>query len=765
MSIKTFVFQLILICHFLMSQAQINNREQQFTAFKDSINTELVAHPTKDKQRIKLLAEALHNPHQFYLRQRKELEPYCIELQVLAKQLNDFDALAFSYEWLGRRYKSGREYDKALLYLDSALAICPNVPNVTKPTRMASALNAKALILKIQERYAEALDANFQQLAVQKGEYYITGVKSEIGEIYLIFKNYDKAIEYLTDKSLPTQHNLIEQFARNTNLAKAYLGNNQLNLALKVLNAQLPFVDSINYISLSDYYYVFALANMADNKFNPAIQQLETALLMQAEYRHEEFEIGLLLKLSQCNLEIKQLKQASFYLDSARQVMKNVNKLAYEADALQLESQLYEKQGNFIEAYKSLTQSISLKEQLINEETARYNTNLSAIFQTDRIKQQAKEAELKLYKKQDSLTLLQAISKNEIERKQYLITNQEKDLSIKSKQLIINNQELEANKQRINLLQKDKELQHLEFLRSQAILQAQKLEGDNKQKALDYLTQDQVLKTTKLKSLTQENDLNKLKQRQTLLISSIIAGAMLLSGLFLFSLYRNKQAKMKIDILQKEQLFKESMAEASMRTLRSQMNPHFIFNSLNSINSVVIEGNVPLASDYLTKFSKLIRFILDNSTQNLITLAKEIETLKLYLLMESIRFSNKFDYDFTIDQQLNTEEVLIAPTTLQPFVENAILHGIMHLTTKGYLVINLKNKTKNCIEIIIDDNGVGRSKARELKSRTNINKSHGYQITKERIMHINPNNSIKILDKVDENLKSIGTTVIILWHY
>jgi hypothetical protein len=765
MLLKTCVFQIILICLYSISHAQINNREQQFIAFKDSINTELLAHPANDKLRIKLLSEALHNPHQFYLRQRKELEPYCTELQVLAKQSNDFNALAFSYEWLGRRYKSGREYDKALLYLDSALAICPNVPFVAKPTRMASALNAKALILKTQERYAEALDVNFQQLAVQKGDDYIIDIKTEIGEIYLIFKNYDKAIEYLSDKSLPAQHNLYKQFARNTSLAKAYVGNNQSNLALKVLNTQLPFIDSINYITLSNYYYVFALANIAEKKFKQAIQQLETALGMQAEYRHEEFETGLLLKLSQSNLELNQLKEASFYLDSARQVMKIIDKLVYEVDALQIESQVQEKKGNFIEAFKSLTQSLAIKEKVINEEIARYNTNLSAIFQTDRIKQQAKEAELMLWKKQDSLTLLQAISKNEIERKQYLIVSQEKDLSLKSKQLIISNQELEANRQRINLLQKDKELQHLETLRSQAILQAQKLEGDNKQKALDYLTQDQVLKSTKLKSLTQENDLNKLKQRQTLLISSIIASAMLLAGFFIFSLYRTKQTKMKLDILQKEKLFKESMAEVSMRALRSQMNPHFIFNSLNSINSVVVGGNVPLASDYLTKFSKLIRLILDNSTHSLIPLSKEIEALKLYLLMENIRFNNKFDYEIIIDDQLNLDDVLIAPTTLQPFVENAILHGVMHLTKKGNLLIKVNDKLKNCIEVIIDDNGVGRSKANELKSRTNINKSHGYQITRERIMQINPNNNIKILDKIDENMKSAGTTVIILWHY
>jgi tetratricopeptide (TPR) repeat protein len=765
MWLKSLIIHIVLLCCSLTSLAQINNREVQFAKYKDSLNTELALHPANDNQRIRLLKAAVHNPYLFYLRQRIELEPLCLELQALAKQLHDYEAIALSYEYIARRYKSAREYDIALAYLDTALAFCPYVPATAQATRKASALYAKALILRIQEKYAEALDANFQLLAIQPDPAYIPSIKQEIGDIYILFKNYDKAIEYLEDAQAITPNNFLTFFSGHTSLAQAYVGNNQIDEALKVLNSQLPFVDSINYITLSSYYYVFATANAAENNFSQAINQLETALSMQADYRHEEFEINLLLKLSEYNLALNQMKQASYYLDSAKQVVIEVGKIEFEAQALLIESRIYEKQGNFIEAYKSLTKSLALKDKVFNEETAQYNTNLSAIFQTERIKQQAREAELVLYKRQDSLTLLQAISRNDIARKQYLIASQEKDLSLKNKQLTINNQELNANRQSIDLLQKDKELQHLEYLRSQAILQAQKLEGDNKQKALEYLSKDQVLKTTKLKALTQENDLNKLRRRQTLLISSIVASALLLGGVFLFGLYRNKQTKMKLDILQKEQAFKEGMAEASMRALRSQMNPHFIFNSLNSINSVVVEGNVPLASDYLTKFSKLIRLILDNSTQSLIPLAKEVEALKLYLLMESIRFKNKFTYNVAVSEALDEDSITIAPTTLQPFVENAILHGIMHLSTPGIIDIKIQALQKNCLQITIDDNGVGRTKAAELKSRTNINKSHGYQITADRIKQINSNNSITVYDKADDQLQAAGTTVIIKWFY
>jgi LytS/YehU family sensor histidine kinase len=179
----------------------------------------------------------------------------------------------------------------------------------------------------------------------------------------------------------------------------------------------------------------------------------------------------------------------------------------------------------------------------------------------------------------------------------------------------------------------------------------------------------------------------------------------------------------------------------------------------------VIEGNIPQASDYLTKFSRLIRLILENSKANLIPLSKEIEALKLYLLMEGIRFKDKFTYTFHIDDSLDTEQINIPPTTLQPFVENAIVHGLMHLDAKGLIRIDIKNASEHFLEIMIDDNGVGRTKAAELKSRTNFNKSHGYEITKERITQLHPENSIKILDKVNTELKPIGTTIILRLHY
>jgi len=207
---------------------------------------------------------------------------------------------------------------------------------------------------------------------------------------------------------------------------------------------------------------------------------------------------------------------------------------------------------------------------------------------------------------------------------------------------------------------------------------------------------------------------------------------------------------------------RQEMTEVQLSALRSQMNPHFIFNSLNSINNYIIKNDIHTASDYLTKFSRLIRLILDNSKNNEITLAKELETLRLYLLIESVRFSNKFNYQFKIGDNVNTEQILIPPTTIQPFVENAIWHGIMHLSKPGELIISVVIHNENMLLITIEDNGVGRAKSAELDKKPDVQKSHGVNITKSRIMQMDPKNSIQIDDKFDKEGQPEGTKVSIL---
>ena len=204
------------------------------------------------------------------------------------------------------------------------------------------------------------------------------------------------------------------------------------------------------------------------------------------------------------------------------------------------------------------------------------------------------------------------------------------------------------------------------------------------------------------------------------------------------------------------------MLELEMKALRSQMNPHFIFNSLNSIQKYIWANKQEDASEYLTKFSTLMRMILNNSMHKLVTLEDEMLSLNLYLELEHRRCSNKFDYTITIDKTIIQNEILIAPMLLQPYIENAIWHGLLQKEDRGKLTILINKIDDNTLQAIIEDDGVGRKKAMEIKSRKQNNTtSYGMAITEQRLAIADVDGRIGkiIIDDLYNANDAIGTKV------
>jgi LytS/YehU family sensor histidine kinase len=199
------------------------------------------------------------------------------------------------------------------------------------------------------------------------------------------------------------------------------------------------------------------------------------------------------------------------------------------------------------------------------------------------------------------------------------------------------------------------------------------------------------------------------------------------------------------------------------------MNPHFIFNCLSSINRFILKNETEAASNYLTKFSRLIRMALTNSKESFISLEDELEMLSLYLDMEKLRFKDSFDYRIIFVNAIDTGNVFLPPLLLQPFAENAIWHGLMHKEGQGNLEFELRIDDR-IFTCTITDNGVGRNKAAEFKSKSaQKQKSLGLQITKERLAllgeeHIEET-SFHIDDLFDNEGMPSGTRVILKMHY
>ena len=210
----------------------------------------------------------------------------------------------------------------------------------------------------------------------------------------------------------------------------------------------------------------------------------------------------------------------------------------------------------------------------------------------------------------------------------------------------------------------------------------------------------------------------------------------------------------------------QKMAEVEMQALRAQMNPHFIFNCLNSINRYIVKSDQATASLYLTRFAKLIRLILDNSNNKTVSLSNEIEALRLYIEMEMIRFEKQFTYSIEVDADVQPDHISVPPLIIQPFVENAIWHGLLHKETAGHLYISFSRKIPGILECTIEDDGVGREKAKALRSRsTSTKRSLGMKLTEDRLSLLNRQTlidaTVEILDLKDRTGESAGTKVIL----
>lgn len=208
--------------------------------------------------------------------------------------------------------------------------------------------------------------------------------------------------------------------------------------------------------------------------------------------------------------------------------------------------------------------------------------------------------------------------------------------------------------------------------------------------------------------------------------------------------------------------------ELEMQALRAQMNPHFIFNCLSSINHFILKNDSEMASEYLTKFSRLIRMVLNNSKIPLINLEDELEMLRLYIDLERLRFNNTFDYSINFYNHFDISSIFIPPLLLQPFAENAIWHGLMNKKEQGLMEVafELDNGVLNCY---ITDNGIGRKNAETLKSKSpEKQKSMGMQITAERLALFNSDAEqtiFRVEDLVDASGRAAGTRVTLKIRY
>ena len=560
-----------------------------------------------------------------------------------------------------------------------------------------------------------------------------------LGDVYMNLKQYDLAVSNY--KIAVNNHRNIPSQLK---LAKAYLYNKQYKKSKKLYNTILRYknTNSIQQINanegLGDVF-------LRTRQFNEALKHYQAALRLAKNNSKTTKSRLLNTKISTVLEAQGETEKAEKYLIQSQDVK---SKTSPQQSAVE-----NKRAADFYSRNKNVDKEVLLRKRIVkNLEDAELDEVITEDTKEILTKPQAKldlgNAYLKQQNFKEAIPILEesameAENANDIQTQKDAI----QQLSEAYASLGDDNKALSNYQKYVSLVDKLYQQKEEEI---NAIVNLNR-ELSEKQNRITSLEKDRELSESKYKlfetedKLTLEND-----RRQKLIIYALLLGLILL----LFSLFwmfrSNKQRKLANNLL-------------ALKSLRTQMNPHFIFNALNSVNSFIAQNDERTANRYLTDFSTLMRSVLENSEEDFISLEKETELLSLYLKLEHSRFQDKFDYEFIIDDSIELTEFQIPPMLLQPYVENAVWHGLRYKKEKGFLKVELKKKDVETIEIVISDNGIGRKKSAALKTDyQKKKKSKGMQNIKQRVAILNQ----MYKDKVDVFIEDLyddatGTKVVL----
>lgn len=497
-------------------------------------------------------------------------------------------------------------------------------------------------------------------------------------------------------------------------LAEKHKNNNiqgYANLALGTIFAEMPDYNK------AEYYFKRALKNCEDDNNQMAVARICSNLTY------------VFIKKNNTN-------EATFYLQKALKInklLKNKNGIATGLLGL---GKINSINKNYSEAKKNYIKAIQILNE--NKDFSKCANAYKNLYKVEQESGNPNQAIIYL-KKSNKLALLTQNSNEIIETSKILYeyfkkqNNFEKALIYYEKAIV---EESKINKEEFN----------------NSIIKAEfKYENEKKEAKIKQLSQ--AKKITELENQRQKNTLY-------ILIFGIFS--VLITGFLIFKRYKtNKQNELLKSEIEKSNAEKKA-TESELKALKSQMNPHFIFNALNSIQEQFMFGDKIVANEQMENFTTLTRQILSVSGKKKISLATEIDILTKYLELEKMRFENDFSYQINFQEDIDDEYIQLPPMLIQPFVENSIKHGLLH--KKGLKQLNISfnlNNTEDILTCTIEDNGIGRKKSEEIKINNKHNSFSTESIAQRLQLLNNDNENVNYVDLIDENGNGIGTRVIV----
>jgi len=639
------------------------------------------------------------------------------------------DELIFSHQDFQTKYHTIESKDRI------RLDVIPQEPKPTKQKLRQKRIETFNQLIDSADTYlksdaeksiqfiADALNKSVSQS--QNAEAYQT-----LADTYMYLKQFDLAAN---NYKIALQNKDVEDI--KLKLAKAYLADYNFEKSLQIL--ETIALQSLNNYQTTEYYETFGDIYLKKENTQQAIANYQLGLNTATSFKIKSKVTDLNSKMAKAYDAFGDVSKAKKFYANSLNSAKMVSKTRAIEEKVNV-AEFNNKNRNYID-------EISLRKEVVNSvkeiEKDSVISNESPITPQ---KQNYKIGNALMLQNNfdEAIPFLDASIKEANERKDLEV---KKDAQRRKADALKSLGEYDKAKQVFEEFMAS--VDELYLKKQQEISNSARLSRSiaESQNRITSLEKDKLISSSQYQVTIERN------KRQKLIIYALIVGLALLLIAAYFTYKYIKQQRLANNLL-------------ALKSLRSQMNPHFIFNALNSVNSFIALNDERTANKYLSDFSYLMRAVLENSEEDFIPLEKEIELLELYTKLEHFRFKDKFDYTIEVDEQIKVDDYAIPPMLLQPYIENAVWHGLRYKTQKGQLKILLKQKQKNQIEIQIIDDGIGREKSKTLKTENQKkHNSKGLNNIKKRILILND----MYKDKVDVTIndykkqEDVGTIVTV----
>ncbi len=564
----------------------------------------------------------------------------------------------------------------------------------------------------VEQALVQALD---QKDDKRLGDCYelLGAINLSIEEWHLAAENYRKAIDYYDSGNNTSAK---DKCILNLSRSLLKLSNNQEVIEL---TASLK-KSSKNRSIVKESMKLLADAYFNTKKYDQSLEEYKQVLMLEREAKNQPGIIEANASISRVYAAKEEAEKAEYYFNQSQNTLNEYNvqratrkRDLFDSEALEKNEKAQEELSTLYEKDENIEKALELRKRSLKDNAGFGNKK-------EEYHEQVKIGDIYL-------------ERGDVDSAIQILEHTIADSKLESAKGLKSDKEIaEANKLLSNAYEQVNDYQQaLKFYKAHLLHQEQLYKDSLKRERKTRLA---IKKQNELTSV--EGDIRIYERDLQLSSAEIKTQKLLNSGLILllvvisiagFFIYRNARARRVANQL------------LALKSLRSQMNPHFIFNALNSVNNFISTNDERQANKFLADFSKLMRMVLENSQKDFVPISNEIELIELYLKLEHYRFRDKFSYTFTVDEHIDRESIDVPPMLIQPYIENAVWHGLRYKEEQGQLNVTIK-KLADSIEVVIEDNGIGRKKSQELKTK-NQRKTKSTGI-------INTANRLNLLNKV-----------------